>query len=57
MHHLMLVGIQGSGKGTQARKILEKYPDFILFEMGTELRAFAKLETEDGKRVKDALEA
>jgi adenylate kinase len=53
----MLVGIQWSGKGTQARKILEKYPDFILFEMGTELRAFAKLETEDGKRVRTALEA
>lgn len=37
----MLVGIQGSGKWTQARKILEKYPnDYVLFEMGWELRRF-----------------
>ncbi len=53
----MLIGIQGSGKGTQARKILEKYNDYILFEMGTELRKFAKLDTEDGRRVKEAVEA
>ena len=57
MSHIMLIGIQWSGKGTQARKILEKHPEYILFEMGTELRKFSKLETEDGKRVKDALEA
>jgi adenylate kinase len=43
MSHIMLVGIQGSGKGTQARKILEKYPDdYVLFEMGGELRRFIK---------------
>ena len=37
----MLVGIQGSGKGTQARKILDAYPnDYVLFEMGGELRRF-----------------
>ena len=57
MSHLMLIGIQWSGKGTQARKILEKYDDYILFEMGTELRKFAKLDTEDGRRVKEAVEA
>lgn len=57
MSHLMLIGIQGSGKGTQARKILEKYDDYVLFEMGTELRKFAKLDTEDGRRVKEAVEA
>ncbi len=57
MRHLMLVGIQWSGKWTQARKILEKHTDFILFEMGTELRAFSKLDNEDGRRVKTALEA
>ncbi len=53
----MLIGIQWSGKWTQARKILEKYPDYIIFEMGTELRKFSKLDTEDGRRVKEALEA
>ncbi len=57
MSHLMLLGIQGSGKGTQARKILDTYPDYTLFEMGTELRKFAKLDTEDGRKVRDALEA
>lgn len=51
MTHIMLVGIQGSGKGTQARKILEKYPEYILFEMGTELRKFAKNGTPDGEEV------
>ena len=53
----MLIGIQWSGKGTQARKILEKYPDYTIFEMGTELRKFSKLNTEDSRRVQEALEA
>ena len=52
MSHIMLVGIQGSGKGTQARKILEKYEDdYVLFEMGGELRKFAKSGTPDGDTV------
>jgi adenylate kinase family enzyme len=29
----------------------------MLFEMGTELRKFSKLDSEDGKRVKEALDA
>lgn len=54
----MLVGIQGSGKWTQARKILEKYPDdFVLFEMGAELRKFAKNGTPDGDIVNSILVA
>jgi len=32
MSHVMLVGIQWSGKGTQARRILEKYDDYILLK-------------------------
>lgn len=52
----MLVGIQGSGKGTQARKILEKYQDYILFEMGAELRRFAQNGTPDGEHVRSFLE-
>lgn len=56
MSHIMLIGIQGSGKGTQARKILEKYPDYILFEMGTELRKFAANGTPDGEHVRSFLE-
>jgi adenylate kinase family enzyme len=42
MNHIMLIGIQGSGKGTQARKILEKNPGFVLFEMGPELKRYAQ---------------
>lgn len=54
----MLVGIQGSGKWTQARKILEKYPnDYVLFEMWGELRKFAKNGTPDGDIVKSIVEA
>ncbi|MDD2694065.1 MAG: nucleoside monophosphate kinase [Candidatus Gracilibacteria bacterium] len=56
MSHLMLIGIQGSGKGTQARKILEKYPEYVLFEMGTELRKFAANGTPDGEYVRSFLE-
>ncbi len=53
----MLVGIQGSGKWTQARKILEKYPDYILFEMGTELKKFAQNGTPEGNETKTLIEA
>jgi len=42
----MLIGIQGSGKWTQARKILEKYPEYVLFEMGSELRKFIQTDSE-----------
>ena len=52
----MLVGIQGSGKGTQARKILDKYDDYTLFEMGAELRRFAANGTPDGEYVRSFLE-
>ena len=56
MSHVMLVGIQGSGKGTQARKILDKYDDYTLFEMGAELRRFAANGTPDGEYVRSFLE-
>jgi adenylate kinase len=57
MSHIMLVGIQGSGKGTQARKILDMYPDdYILFEMWAELRRYAAADTADGLHVRSFLE-
>lgn len=42
--NIILVGIQGSGKGTQARKIMEKNPEFCFFEMGQKLRDFANMD-------------
>lgn len=53
----MLVGIQGSGKGTQARKILEKYPnDYVLFEMGGELRRFIQWDSSEAKDAKSYMD-
>lgn len=58
MTHIMLVGIQGSGKGTQARKILEKYPEeYVLFEMGGELRKYIQLDTPETREVKKLMDA
>lgn len=53
---LVFTGIQGCGKGTQARLLIENY-GFTLIEMGWELRAIAKEESELGKEVKDVMEA
>lgn len=57
MSHIMLIGIQWSGKGTQARKILEKYDDYVLFEMGTELRKFAQSGTPEWDETRRCIEA
>ena len=57
MSHIMLIGIQGSGKGTQARKILEHSDAYTLFEMGTELRKFAQTGTPEGDETKRCIEA
>lgn len=56
MTNIVLVGIQGSGKGTQARKILDKNPNFHFFEMGQRLRDFSKLEGKNPQIVKKCLE-
>lgn len=49
---LILIGKQGSGKGTQA-KILAKRFGFQIFETGGALRAIAKEDSELGRTVKD----
>jgi adenylate kinase len=54
--HLVLVGIQGSGKGTQARKILEKLGGSF-FEMGQKLRNFTELGHPRSTEVKESLQA
>lgn len=48
--HILLVGIQGSGKGTMARKIVENF-SYGFFEMGQKLRNFASLQETDSIEV------
>ncbi|MDD3119839.1 MAG: nucleoside monophosphate kinase [Candidatus Gracilibacteria bacterium] len=48
--NILLVGVQGSGKGTQARKIENQY-GFLLFETGQTLRDIAKGDNDFSKRI------
>ncbi len=52
---LVLFGIQGSGKGTQARLLAERY-NMRIFEMGGELREYAKKDTDLGRKIKETLQ-
>lgn len=54
MKDLILVGIQGSGKGTQA-KILAKDHGYTIFETGAALRAIAASGSELGEKVKEIM--
>ena len=54
--HLILVGIQWSGKGTQARKILENNQNYSFFEMGQKLRDFSLMNEELSPVVKQHLD-
>lgn len=47
---LVFAGIQGSGKGTQAKHLAAEY-DYVIFEAGHELRSMAKTDTDLGKEV------
>ncbi|NDK08350.1 AAA family ATPase [Candidatus Gracilibacteria bacterium] len=53
---LVFTGIQGCGKGTQARLLVEKY-GYTLLEMGQELRNIASSGTDIGKKLKETLES
>jgi len=53
---LVLFGMQGSGKGTQAEQLV-KSCDFEMFETGAELRRLASEDSELGKKVKTIIEA
>jgi adenylate kinase len=55
MTDLILVGIQGSGKGTQGKILAEKF-GYKIFETGGELRAIAKEDSELGRKVKEIIE-
>ncbi|MCH8518242.1 nucleoside monophosphate kinase [Candidatus Gracilibacteria bacterium] len=49
---LVFTGIQGSGKGTQARKLVELY-NFKLLEMGGEFRRVIASGSELGKKIQE----
>jgi adenylate kinase len=53
--HILLVGIQGSGKGTMARKIVDNF-HYGFFEMGQKLRNFASLQEADSAEVAKLLQ-
>lgn len=53
---IILFGIQGSGKGTQGKKIAEKY-NMRIFETGGELRKLSKETTPLGMKVKAIINA
>lgn len=52
---LVLFGIQGSGKGTQAKKLAEEL-GYSIFEAGGELRSIAAMSTELGKVVRSYID-
>lgn len=57
MKDLILFGVQGSGKGTQARLLAEE-SGYKVFETGKELRALIADESSElGKKIKDIVEA
>lgn len=57
MKDLILFGVQGSGKGTQGRILVEK-DGYMLFETGKELRALISDESSElGQKIKGIVEA
>ncbi len=52
--NIVLMGIQGSGKGTQARKIAEKF-GYQIFDTGAELRKIATTDTELGRKINEII--
>lgn len=53
--NILLIWIQGSGKGTQARKIAADY-GYSFFEMGQKLRNFSELDHPRSSEVKSHME-
>jgi adenylate kinase len=55
MKDIILFGIQGSGKGTQARILAEQH-GYSVFETGKELRRLAVEDSDLGRQVKETIE-
>ncbi|MBI1812192.1 nucleoside monophosphate kinase [Candidatus Peregrinibacteria bacterium] len=53
---LVFFGIQGSGKGTQAKRLASEF-DYDIFEAGGELRKIAREDTQLGHTVKSFIDA
>ena len=56
MQDIILFGMQGSGKGTQARLLAEKL-DYQIFETGGQLRQLANEDSDLGRKVKEVTTA
>lgn len=54
MNLLVLFGVQGSGKGTQAKLLAEKF-NYQIFETGAELRKIAKENSPLGIEIKETI--
>jgi adenylate kinase len=54
--NLIFFGIQGSGKGTQA-KLLAESNNYTIFETGGRLRELSKEDSELGRKVKETIDA
>ena len=52
--NIIIMGPQGSGKGTQARMLAEKF-DLQIFETGAVLRELAKQDTKIGRRINEIM--
>jgi adenylate kinase len=56
MKNLIFFGIQGSGKGTQAKLLAQNF-GYTIFETGSELRNIAKEDSDLGCKVKETIES
>jgi len=55
MKDLVFLGIQGCGKGTQAKLLLKDFPQYRYFEMGQTLRSLMSDDNMIGNYIKDTV--
>ncbi len=56
MNLTLLFGVQGSGKGTQAKLLQQKF-GFKVFEPGAEFRRISKEESDEGRQLKEIMKS